>query len=115
MRQEHKDEQDVMPTLEACRQVEQPCTKGIRGAMLGAGLKTGVGEEQKRRKRRDLLRADVLWCRQGSSKVGRKSSGGERIKRCFDGNLALELSPEGPVGARQADRIREQQVTGMEM
>lgn len=70
MCQEHKEEQDVMPTLEACRRVEQPCTKGVRGAMLGAGLKTGVGEEQKRRKRRDLHRADVLWCRQGSSKGG---------------------------------------------
>ena len=59
-----------MPALEAHRRVEQPCTKGLRGAMLGLCVKTAGWGGAKERTRRGLLRADVLWCRQGSSKKG---------------------------------------------
>ena len=38
--------------------------------MLGVGLETGGWGGTKERTRRGLLRADVLWCRQGSSKEG---------------------------------------------
>lgn len=93
MCQDHKDEQNVMPALEAYRWVEQPCTKDLSGAMLGVGLETGGWGGTKERTRGVF---SGLMSSGADKELPRREAIFWRIKdqRCFSGSLAFELGAE---------------------